>query len=214
VTKTYDISHAPVLLEQLEYLITRKEELLASVTKEYGTFLTFINERGEQDKDSVGFNHLQDIYAFSADRLSAISQQLTHDIEDLEELIGIVENLHESNDAEQWSELTQELFEEGEYTENADDFIASVDREIEVINKDLEEMMLDWKSSIIEGREDELALLLQAYADEIEQEEDEFSFLPESKDDSKSSDGCCDNGKSCKSDNDDDDDACCGGGCC
>ncbi len=206
----YEISHAPILLEQLDYLIQRKADLHDTVVKEYETFLKFVDERGKQDEDSVSFNHLQDIYAFASDRLNAISQQLSNDVEDLEELIGIVKTVHQANDIEQWKELTQELFEEGEYTEKADDFIASVDREIEIINKDLEEMMLDWKSTILEGREDELSLLLQAYADEIEQEDSEFTFLPEDdeQDAEERPDGCCGRMTPCCQTRDDDDSGC------
>lgn len=208
--KHYDISLLPILRKQVTYLESQKEELQKEIDARYQDFLDVIDSKSEDYKDTELYNSLETLYQLVEERKNRIAHDFDQDSKDLTILYKVLDEIEAKNDVAQFNELVADLFEHGEYKTSFDDFKEWLDEQIPLLLDELDTALFDWKSSVQEGKVQELALLMQVFQDEDE-DEDDFSTLLDLDDEDESDDdeSCCDDEDGCCTE-DEDEEGCCG----
>lgn len=160
----------------MQYLHAHNNAFRTEIEAEYQTFLEYLDSKSGQYANTDDYDRLQQVYAFVSGRVEMLHRILKAEEEDNEMLSKELDRIEKEGNQAEWDELANELFEEADYKENSADFKAFVDGEGSELRKDIKGLIADWRNCVEEDRLSELAMLLEAIAEDEEEGDDELDF--------------------------------------
>ena len=176
MSKSYHISLIEKVREQMQYLHAHNNTFRTEIEAEYQGFLTYLDSKSQQYANTDDYDRLQQVYAFVSGRVEMLHRILKAEEEDNELLSKELDRIEKEGNQAEWDELASELFEEADYKENTADFKTFVDGEGSELRKDTKGLIADWRNCVEEDRLSELAMLLEAIAEDEEEGDDELDF--------------------------------------
>lgn len=162
MAKTYDISLLSSLQEQVAFYDKKHEETLASIQKMYTEFLEYLDGKSGDYADRPEYEDLQHIYEVTSSRLDRLVTLLDEEREATSYWTKQLTKVADGRDPELWNDLATTLIENNEYCEDASEFKSWVEEETGLLKKEMNEVFVDWRSTINEGHIKTLARLLDA----------------------------------------------------
>lgn len=160
----------------MTHLQQHNEKFRTEIEAEYKNFLSYIDSKSEQYAGTDEHERLQQVYAFVSGRIDMLHGILSAEAEDNAALRKELNRIETEGDQAEWDELAAELFEDADYKEDTAAFKAFVDEEGVQLRNDIKALIADWRACVEEGKITDLAMLLEAIAEEEEEGEGELDF--------------------------------------
>ena len=153
--------------------MNKNSELATHVREAYEGFLAFVDSSSEALSGEPAYESLQQVYGLASARMDALLGVLDEEREDIAYWAKELDKVEKSQDLQHWQDIAAELIEGGDYCVNPQEFKTWISTQVAELEQELTELLEDWRACVQDGQIAELAYLLEALADEQDDDDDD-----------------------------------------